>query len=138
LPFAQRFADRAFKRQGKAFERFTAEAEAFLAAYPWPGNVRELKNSMERLAILQFDGCVDRADLAFLDMQTRRDAPPPPVGLAGGPFTLPDEFFDLEGFTRSVIRQALLKFSGNQRKVAEYLGLSRRQLQGRIKKWGLK
>lgn len=140
LAFALRFADRAFKRQGKVFEKFSPEAEAVLRAYSWPGNVRQVKNAMERLALLKSDGIVSSTDLAFIDSPSdnhHHHNHQEQRVLSCDTLALPETSFDLEAFNRSVIRQILIKFAGNQRKTAQYLCMSRRQLQGRIKKWGL-
>jgi len=45
---------------------------------------------------------------------------------------LPAEGLDLEALSERIIRQALGKKEGNQTRTAEYLGLSRRTLQGRL------
>lgn len=139
LPFAIRFAERAFKRQGKKFEKFSPEAETFLKDYAWPGNVRQIKNTMERLALLKSDGLLDISDLSFienhnqLEGQEKNDTTSKPADAV----ELPEESFNLEGFNRSIVQKALQRFSGNQCKTAKYLGISRRQLQGRMKKWHL-
>lgn len=134
VPLAVHFAQRAFTRRGKRFGGFSPRAEGFLESLPWPGNVRQLKNSMERLAVLgPWDG-VDREDLAFLEedpsgidstTQTR------PI-LGRDPFDLPGDGLNLEALNREIISRALERFKGNQTKAAQYLGISRRVLQGHL------
>ena len=138
LPLAHRFVTRAFMRHGKRFDRFTAEAETFLSEFTWPGNVRQLKNAMERLAVLKADGLVDIGDLTFIQDVAADPAALPLYGLPLGPdrFSLPDDRLDLEALNREIILKALEKYKGNQTLAAKYLGLSRRVLQGRIKKYG--
>lgn len=139
LPFAISFAERAFKRQGKLFERFSPEAETFLKEYSWPGNVRQVKNAMERLALLQSDGLINISDLVFIENMGQQSLLEKPVGIVKltDELNLPDDSFNLEAFNRSLIQKTLKRFAGNQRKTAEYLCISRRQLQGRVKKWNV-
>lgn len=86
------------------------------------------------------DGFVDLADLSFIETgidNDRLEEGARQDKLSPNQLVMPEDFFDLEGFTRGIIQQTLDKFQGNQRKASEYLGISRRQLQGRINKWGL-
>ena len=134
LPLAHRFISRMYTRKGKRFDRFSKSAEKFLNEFPWPGNVRQLKNAMEHLALMKADGRVDMEDLSFLhdlspfeEIQSDR-----PFVLGRDHFELPTEGLDLEALSERIIRQALGKKEGNQTRTAEYLGLSRRTLQGRL------
>lgn len=134
LPLARRFAGRSFRRTGKVFDRFSPATEHFLLDYEWPGNVRELKNAMERLAILAHLGTIETADLAFI-----AKGPAKPAPLRGGSadlkqdsVQLPDGPIDLEALNQEIILKALQRHQGNQTRTAQYLGLSRRVLQGRL------
>ncbi len=140
LPFAHRFASRAFARHGKVFNHFSPEAEKFLKQYQWPGNVRQIKNSMERLALFNSGGSIDLQDLAFIDdvgsgrSTVLRDAN---EQASIDEFALPDQGLNLEELNCKIVSMTLKKFSGNQTKTASYLGITRRMLQGRMKKWDL-
>ncbi len=136
LPFALRFINRAFQRHGAKFECFTPAAEKFLQDLDWPGNVRQVKNAMERLALFKIDGCIDLPDLAFIQEASpgqleSHDALP---RLGNDPFLLPEDRFDLAAFNQKVLLLALEKNHGNQTQAAQYLGISRRVLQNRLKK----
>ncbi len=135
LPLAQQFAHRAAARQGREFGAFTRQAERFLMKHPWPGNVRQLKNLMERLAILGPWDKVDAADLRKLaeDPNASPGKGRAPV-LGADNFALPPKGLDLEEFNRKIIKLALERHQGNQTRTAQYLGISRRVLQGRLKK----
>ena len=52
-------------------------------------------------------------------------------------FILPEGKLEIEALNRRIIRKALEKNHGNKTRTAQYLGISRRVLQGRIKKMGL-
>jgi two-component system response regulator AtoC len=53
-------------------------------------------------------------------------------------FELPEDMLDLEDLTRQIIKKALEKKHGKQTRTAQYLGISRRVLQGRLKKMKIK
>jgi len=139
LPLAHRFISRSFRRHGKRFGRFLPSAEKLLIGLAWPGNVRQLKNAMQRLAILNVDDQIKAQDLAFINDFTTNsivENDMQPV-LGQDRFALPSDSFDLDAFNREIIRNALHKSKGNQTQAAKYLGISRRVLQGRLKKMGL-
>ena len=141
LPFANRFASRAYKRQGKVFEAFSGEAERFLKSYSWPGNVRQIKNTMERVSLLKSDGYIEMSDLNFLyEMAANTSCTNLDTGnvqTLADVQNLPDNGLDIEELNRNIVAGALQKFNRNQTKTAEYLRISRRQLQGRLKKWNI-
>jgi two-component system, NtrC family, response regulator AtoC len=139
LPLALRFVSRSFARSGKTFSGFTPEAQEFLISYSWPGNVRQLKNAMERLALFGSCDRINRHDLSFIHDST-------PVGDSHGnirlilghdEFDLPPEMLNLENLNREILKRALERNQGNQTQTAQYLGISRRILQGKLKKIGL-
>jgi DNA-binding NtrC family response regulator len=139
LPLALRFVNRALARSGKKFNGFTRDAEEFLDSHPWPGNVRQLKNAMERLALLGPWDRTDRHDLSFINDSLTVDsdvARTKPI-LGHDAFELPPKTLDLEDLNRRILKQALEKNHGNQTKTAQYLGISRRILEGKLKKMGL-
>jgi DNA-binding NtrC family response regulator len=139
LPLALRFINRAAARHGRKFGRFTRPAEEFLNSLPWPGNVRQLKNAMERLALLGPWDQVDAADLLFIRDSASSDGAllqASPV-LGRDEFSLPEEALDLEKLDRAIITRALQKNKGNQTLTAQYLRISRRVLQGKLKRLGI-
>ena len=139
IPLAVHFISRAYARRGKRFEGFSAQAESVLSAFPWPGNVRQLKNAMERLAILTSNLVIEAEDIDFLSDES---VPEPAVEVPGeihklDALELPAGRFDLEALNFRIIRKALEMNDDNKTRTAEYLGMSRRVLQGRLKKMGL-
>jgi two-component system, NtrC family, response regulator AtoC len=135
LPLAFRFAERAARRRGQKFGGFRPAAERFLLSYPWPGNVRQLKNAMERLGLMQGSECADLDDLAFVrDSAPREKTEPGGTVLGSGILRLPEAGLDLEELNQRIIRTALEKHGGNQTRTASYLGISRRVLEGRLKR----
>lgn len=124
---------RAFaKRHGRSVSGFTPEAMARLQRYGWPGNVRELRNLVEQMVIL-VDG--EQIGIGLL---------PPFIAVAGAPAgEAADSGLRMrvgvvqEQLEADLIREALQRCNGNRTRAAEQLGISRRGLQMKIKKYGL-
>ncbi len=136
LPLAERFMARACARKGMKFGCFKQSALETLESYAWPGNVRQLKNVMERLAIL---GPWDEVGSEALPMEktpasdNNFDSLDPFV-LGENDFVLPEKGIDLQEFNNRIIALSLRKNNGNITKTAQFLGMTRRVLQGRLKK----
>jgi two-component system C4-dicarboxylate transport response regulator DctD len=101
---------------------------ARLLAHTWPGNVRELKNTVERMLITSRQG-VAGAFVPDLDLESGRL-----LSLPAGTGRLRQE---LERTERSVIEAALRENQGRINPTYQALGVSRRALYERIKKYGL-
>jgi transcriptional regulator of acetoin/glycerol metabolism len=98
----------------------TPEAMDALLQHDWPGNVRELRNVIERAAIMCEDGWIHRADLSL--------RPASPVQVDGT---------DLDGIERRMIERVMRETNGNKVYASRKLGISRMQLYGRLRKYGL-
>jgi two-component system response regulator HydG len=116
---AQHFLERYARETGKRLEGLEPEALAVLAAYSWPGNVRELKNVMERAVVVARGRRVGAEELTFLQE-------PGPAGRA--PATL-DEV------ERDHIQRVLAAQGGNVTRSAEVLGIDRRTLTRKLKRY---
>ncbi|MCU1384970.1 MAG: zraR 7, partial [Acidobacteria bacterium] len=110
---------------GRSFGRppagLTRDAKDALLHYGWPGNVRELRNALERAVILSEGGLITAAHLAL-----RADAG------VGGPAPT-----DLSVVERETIARVMQEAGGNKSRAADRLGLTRMQLYGRLRKYGL-
>jgi transcriptional regulator with PAS, ATPase and Fis domain len=110
---------------GRSFRRapagLTREAKQALLGYRWRGNVRELRNVLERAAIVCEGGLIAPEHLAI-------DLSHPPVA------TAPTAVKAVE---RQLIEQALRDCKGNKSRAAIRLGLTRKELYGRLKLYGL-
>jgi DNA-binding NtrC family response regulator len=94
-----------------------------LQQYSWPGNVRELKHVIERMVVMAKGG-----NLALKDLPLEvRHAPP-----ASEKAILSKTDAEIEN-----IRRVLAKTNGNQSKAAELLGVTRKTLFNKIKRYGL-
>jgi len=122
------FLRRAADRNGVPVPAVPEETLAEMTAHPWPGNVRELKNAVERMLITGRDGSVGSftPDM-HLDGERLLSVPP-------GTGRLRDE---LEKTEKSVIEAALRETRGEITATWQSLGISRRALYERMKKYGL-
>jgi DNA-binding NtrC family response regulator len=119
------FFSREFKKEVR---RVAPAALARLRSWRWPGNVRELRNVIER-AMIFADGTELKPDhlppLDALGAATASDASPP----AGGA--------TLEDAEKAHIQRTLAAYGGNIQRAAEALGISRKNLWEKRKKYGL-
>ncbi len=125
---------------GRPSPSLSDAAASALLAHDWPGNVRELKNAMQHLALLCDDSVIEPQSLpGWLLMEgppwiaVRADSDP-----LDTPLSLKESkrrtFVETE---KRQIAEALRVFDGNRTRAAEYLGISRRSLQLKIKHYGL-
>jgi two-component system, NtrC family, response regulator HydG len=129
LPLARHFLARACSGAGRDSLRLTRAAGAALARYPWPGNVRELKHTMERVA-MQTDAARREIEPADLPIEIF-DAPEAYFG--AGPGDRPT----LAELERRYLELVLREQRGNQTETARRLGISRKALWEKRKRFGL-
>jgi DNA-binding NtrC family response regulator len=126
-------------RKREPIKGLAPEAEAAFRRYSWPGNVRELKNVIERATILE-DGDTITLEHMPRDIATAAEAGAATSakavgGEALGPlFPFPPEGVSLEEVETYLVRQAVERSGGNQKRAGELLGISRDQLRYRLKK----
>lgn len=98
------------------------DALSKLMSYDWPGNVRELENVLERAMILS-GGEIIKEEHVLLK-QVKEDINIP-------------KSMSLEELEKNLIIKALQESGGNRKKAAELLGISRKMLYTRLKKYNL-
>ncbi len=98
-----------------------------LCEYPWPGNVRELRNTLEAAVALCPDGVLRPKDIRL-----------PSVSEMDSDEEISESPFSLEESERQAIIRALKETGGVQKSAAELLGISRRAIHYKIKKYGIK
>ncbi|HXG31324.1 MAG TPA: sigma-54 dependent transcriptional regulator, partial [Thermodesulfobacteriota bacterium] len=97
-----------------------------LLDYPWYGNVRELENVIERAIILSDSDLITRVDLGIRENATRETTP-------SDSLSLEEAWARLE---KAYIEKALSQTGGNRTRAARLLGLSRRSLLYKLKRYG--
>lgn len=95
----------------------------FLERYEWPGNVRELKNTIERAFVISDGEKIDLNDLSCDDLRLHEAS-------------LKKEGF-LAELERKEIAKVLKRFNGHRSKTAKYLGINRKTLREKIRKYGI-
>ncbi len=102
------------------------ETIKWLTEYPWPGNVRELKNALEAGVVLSRDSVLVPSDLQLSGL------PDKPAKVVAESDSL-----SLEDSERHAILRALQQANWVQKDAAQILGISRRAIHYKIKKYGI-
>ena len=123
LPLADALLDRAARVHGRQGAVFAEPLRRMLEAYGWPGNVRELKNAIERALV--FSTAATLTPDNFPESVRAADAT---AGLS---------LRSLEEIERQAIHATLEATRYKISKSAEILGISRKTLLDKRKKYGL-
>ena len=106
----------------------SAEAKAKLVAYSWPGNVRELDNLMQRAAVLAHENVVEADDLQFESADTNRISNSECAN-DSSESTLVN---NVQHHEFQLIIEALSKYNGKKKDVADALRISPRTLRYKL------
>lgn len=111
------------KKYNRPFLSISKEAMTIIKSWSWPGNVRELKNNLER---------------AFIYAEGDKIVPENLV-LDGQEAVCHDQSLKelLEEFERDIIMKRLSQCKGSRRETASGLGMSLRNLQYKLEKYGI-
>jgi DNA-binding NtrC family response regulator len=120
--FAQTYA----AKQGTRDIKIPTETMNFLRNYPWPGNVRELKNGIEAGIVLCHGNTLRPEDLHLSGLPSLETTE-----------VREDDSFSLEDTERNAIIRALKQTGGVQKEAAKLLGISRRAIHYKIKKYDI-
>lgn len=112
------------KRIGKAVKEISDHVIERLSAYDWPGNIRELQNILERSIIMSKDGSIDPSKVIQV-LQQPEEVP------------VEKDTLNLSEIERRAIEDALRRTDGSRKDAAAALGISLRNLQYKIKEYGL-
>ncbi len=116
--FIQKYA----RKMAKSPPGIDEAALSGLAAYDWPGNVRELENEMERALLL-----CDSEEIG-----------PQDLSLSGVTDTVtPGDPLRLDELEKACIVKVLRETGGNQSQASRILGINRKTLYLKIKKYGI-
>jgi DNA-binding NtrC family response regulator len=118
--FLQRFRTLGPKR----VRGITAAALDMLSRHHWPGNVRELQNMIQRLVVMASGAMIDAADLEA-------------AGSIVGERSEDQEPLKLEEMERLHIGRVLRQLGGRRSETAEALGIDRKTLRQKIRKYQL-
>ncbi|WP_225073738.1 sigma-54 dependent transcriptional regulator [Desulfuromonas sp. CSMB_57] len=123
---AEHFLHRIALRENRAAPALESDILALLQNYPWPGNVRELANFMEKAMIFCRGGQLKAEDLPW-ELRRRERAVQDDYSLKAALYRLEKEY----------ILKALRHCDGNRTQAAQLLEISLRNLQYKLKEYGL-
>ncbi|HKL82840.1 MAG TPA: sigma-54 dependent transcriptional regulator [Desulfobacter sp.] len=125
---AELFADSYGQAHGIGQLRISDAAAKVLEEHPWPGNVRELKNTIEAGAVLCQNQVIEPWDL---QIESIRENAVLTSDLPGS------QAFSIEQSEKDTIIRALKKSRGVQKEAADLLGISKRAMHYKVKKYDI-
>ena len=123
----EHFLHRFSNRINRDVPQVSPDAMEILQEYAWPGNVRELEHTIERILILEDTEILRPRDLPSFISQRQGDFQ-----------MFSEDPLSLEELEKQYIRFVLRKTQGKKTRAAEILGINRKTLGMKIKKYGLK
>ncbi len=123
---ADYFLEKYNKKRKKNVRAISDRAMKALVEYDWPGNVRELENAIERAVVLAEDDIVSPSELLYYGLSVET----PPRSDDGKSQRLVD-------VEKEHIARTLKMLKGHRGKTAERLGIDRKTLRLKLKKYGI-
>lgn len=133
------------ERHGQRPKKLSPEALDYLKSQRWPGNVRQLMHTVQRAVIFSDGEVIRPADFGIIPsegaeagtsgpvLEVNDGAVEPGVNISE-PMRVSSAVGQVE---EQLIRQAMARFSGNKKRVAAELGISRSYLYKRLGQMGL-
>ncbi len=113
------------EKNNKDIKGLTPQAMDGLLKYEWPGNIRELMNVIERAVVLSRAEYLDEDDVSLI---IRREPAAQQINHGNMP---------LEDVERNTVLETLEAAEGNKSEAARRLGITRRTLHKKLKKYGV-
>jgi DNA-binding NtrC family response regulator len=120
---AHYFLKKYSRKLSKEIKGFEPAVLDQLDLYQWPGNVRELENIIERAVILCDSERITAEDIAIPEMALQKDNGSQPPSL--------------EELEKEHILKVLRETNGNQSRASQVLGIDRKTLYHKVRKYGL-
>jgi two-component system response regulator HydG len=130
--FLQKYA----ARNKKILQGFTPLAMDHLLRYGWPGNVRELENAVERAVVLAAGEFAGERELPPQLVADARAAAAPQGGDEARGETGAMAAVPLEEAEKRAVLAALREAGGNKSLAARKLGVTRKTLHAKLRKYG--
>ncbi|MBF0513123.1 MAG: sigma-54-dependent Fis family transcriptional regulator [Desulfovibrionaceae bacterium] len=131
---AAHFLQKYGAKNKKNVQGFTPAAMDCLLRHPWPGNVRELENAVERAVVLSTGAIAGERELPpelLAGVAVTAPAAQNPVGAAAAlPVML------LEDAEKIAVLAAMREAEGNKSQAARMLGVTRKTLHAKLRKYG--
>ena len=142
MTLANHFAVKMAGELGRdVFNGFSEQARKELSTYAWPGNVRELKNVVERAVYTCLDDSQPIIGIVFDPFESPWRPGIPSASEKPETSVLPDAPYDfkqeIQDEEKRRIKNAMELCRFNQKKTAEFLGMTYHQLRGYLRKYEL-
>ncbi len=122
----------------KNVKGLTPGALKLISEHQWPGNIRELQNAIERAVILMRGDYLTEKDLPnFGISHTLTNAPTSGSNNGSSKAATPDLPLKLDDLEKMAVENALQHTKGNKSQAALSLGVTRKTLAAKLKKYGL-
>ncbi|MBW1782767.1 MAG: sigma-54-dependent Fis family transcriptional regulator [Deltaproteobacteria bacterium] len=118
--------DKLSRKMKKSRLEVSSEAMDILTEYAWPGNVRELEHAMERILILEDTDIIRAANLPTFITQRQGELQ-----------MFSEEPLTLEELEKKYISFVLKRTKGKKIEAAHILGINRKTLAAKIKKYAI-
>jgi two-component system response regulator HydG len=130
---ARHFWEAFAEKNRKTVKGIAPQAMDLLLKHAWPGNVRELENVMERAVILLRGEYISEKELPLSIQRLKQEdtSPSEPLERDFG-YSAGATLAEME---KQMIRQALKETAGNKSETARRLGITRRTLHLKLKKY---
>lgn len=131
------------KKYNKPFKIISPRVMQIFLDYHWPGNVRELKNLIERIVIFSTKEEITEKDLILAEFEPAEKFLSSSVSLDPiTPFSelleeIGREILPLEEIEKRYILQVLNVLNWNKSLAAKKLGIDRKTLSEKLKKWNI-
>jgi two-component system response regulator HydG len=123
-PLANYFLRKYNQKRKKNIRAISARAMKALVEYTWPGNVRELENAIERAVVLTENDTIEPSDLLYYGLNIATSP------LSDG--NKPQRLCDVE---KEHIARTLKMFDGHKGKTAKWLGIDRKTLRSKLRRY---
>jgi DNA-binding NtrC family response regulator len=135
LPLAEYLLDVVRSVHGRGVTKFSEPSQRMLLAYAWPGNIRELRNALERAVVFS-----PRATIPGSPSETLLQPSDFPEHIRGAASTVHsgEGLLSLEEVEKNAIGATLEATHYQITRSSEILGISRKTLLEKRKKYGLK
>ena len=114
------------QKRKKTIQAISDRAMKALVEYDWPGNVRELENAIERAVVLTENDVIEPSDLLYYGLSAETHSGSDTAG--------PQRLADVE---KEHIARMLKEYGGHRGNTADVLGIDRKTLRSKLRRYGL-
>ena len=126
IPYlVEHFIQKHNKKTRKNITGISTAVKKALVDYNWPGNIRELENTIERAVVLSKGNKIELEDLMYHGISSTPSLFHPVRG----------KYHALDNIEKEYIKTVLLTQQGNKSKTAKILGIDRKTVWAKIKKY---